>query len=182
MAAALEAAGRLRDREQPLRHGHLREPRLGPDGFLQARRLVQHPGRAGRRHGRPRRLRGRTAGDRARPLGQGSLHPRDADLPLSRPLHVRPGEVPHQGRGHADARGARSDRAGAPASPGELEAVRGRAQGDRRQGARDRQRGGGVRHARSRARPVRAVHRHPVSNPDPPACPGDARTSRPPNA
>ena len=28
------------------------------------------------------------------PLRQGSDHPRDADLPLSRPLHVRPGEVP----------------------------------------------------------------------------------------
>ena len=47
-------------------------------------------------------------------VGQGPVHPRDADLPLPRPLHVRPGEVPHQGRGHPHARGARPDRAGPP--------------------------------------------------------------------
>ena len=35
--------------------GTSRRPRLGADRFLQARRLVQHPGRAGRRHGRARR-------------------------------------------------------------------------------------------------------------------------------
>ena len=54
---ALEAAGRLRDREQPLRHGHVGRPRLGADRFLQARRLLQHSRRAGRRHGRARRAR-----------------------------------------------------------------------------------------------------------------------------
>ena len=55
------------------------------------------------------------ARDRACPHRQGPLHPRDADLSLSRPLDVRPGEVPLQGRGPEDARGARSDRAGARA-------------------------------------------------------------------
>ena len=40
--------------------------------------------------------------------GKGPVHPRDADLPLSRPLHVRPGEIPHEGRGGPHARGARS--------------------------------------------------------------------------
>ena len=95
---ALEAAGRLRHREQPVRHGHLRRARLGADRSLQARRLVQHPGRAGRRHGRARREGGRRARRRARPLGQGPVHPRDEDLPLSRPLDVRPGQVPHARR------------------------------------------------------------------------------------
>ena len=49
--------------------------------------------------------------------GQGPLHPRDDDLPLSRPLDVRPGEVPQQGRGHLDARRARPDRAGQEPHP-----------------------------------------------------------------
>ena len=35
---ALEPAGRLRHREQPVRHGHEREARLGHDRSLQARR------------------------------------------------------------------------------------------------------------------------------------------------
>ena len=38
-------------------------PRIGADRFLQARHLVQHPGRAGRRHGRP----GRAFGSRSAP-------------------------------------------------------------------------------------------------------------------
>ena len=102
---AVEAAGRLRDREQPLRDGHGGEPRFRADRLLEARRLLQHPGRAGRRHGRPRRLRRGRARDRPCPLRQGPLHPRNADLPLPRAFDVRPGEVPHEGRSHADARG-----------------------------------------------------------------------------
>jgi pyruvate dehydrogenase E1 component alpha subunit len=39
---AVEAAGRLHHREQPLRHGHGGRARLGADRFLQARHLVQH--------------------------------------------------------------------------------------------------------------------------------------------
>jgi hypothetical protein len=58
---------------------------------------------------------------RALPLRQGPLHPRNADLPLSRPLHVRPGEVPLQGRGAEDALRARPDRAGEAAPAGEVE-------------------------------------------------------------
>ena len=56
---AVEAAGRLHHREQPLRHGHLGRALVGADRFLQARRLVQHSGRAGRRHGCARRARPR---------------------------------------------------------------------------------------------------------------------------
>ncbi len=42
----------------------------------------------------------KAAGDRAvaqGARGQGAVHPGNADLPLSRPLHVRPGEIPHEG-------------------------------------------------------------------------------------
>ena len=106
-------------------------------------------------------LRRRPARHRACPLRQGPVHPRDADLPLSRPLHVRPGEVPHQGRGHQ----MREEHDPIEQVRRRLleswKLSRGRAEGDRRQGARDRQRGGRVRHARSRAGPVRALHRHP---------------------
>ena len=52
--------------------------RLGADRFLQARRLLRHPGRAGRRHGRARRQGGRRAGGRMVPRRQGPVHPRDA--------------------------------------------------------------------------------------------------------
>ena len=44
------------------------------------------------------------------PRGQWPGHPRDEDLPLPRPFHVRPGEVPHQGRSHQDADGDGPDR------------------------------------------------------------------------
>ena len=37
---------------------------------------------------------------------QGPLHPGDEDLPLSRPLHVRSGQIPEQGGGRQDAREA----------------------------------------------------------------------------
>ena len=60
----------------------------------------------------------KAAGDRVVEVGargQRPLHPGDAHLPLPRPLHVGPGEVPHARGGAEDARGARPDRAGAPA-------------------------------------------------------------------
>ena len=63
----LEAAGDLRDREQPVRDGHLAEARLLDPGALHPRRGLRHPRRGGRRHGRaggarrPARRRPRTA-------------------------------------------------------------------------------------------------------------------------
>ena len=48
---AVEAAGHLHHREQPLRDGHVGAALVRADGFLQARRFIQHSGRAGRRHG-----------------------------------------------------------------------------------------------------------------------------------
>ena len=102
MAELWKLPGDLRHREQPLRHGHVGDALLGADRFLQARRLLQHSRRAGRRHGRPRRQgRGRRGG-RLVPRRQGAVHPGNADLPLSRPFDVGPGEVP-------DPRGGRED-------------------------------------------------------------------------
>ena len=71
-----------------------------------ARRGLRHSLRAGGRHGRPRRARCRRARGRTLPRGRGPLHPRDDDLPLPRPLHVGPRQVPLQGRSPEDARGA----------------------------------------------------------------------------
>ena len=56
---AVEAPGGLHHREQPLRHGHGDHALVGDHRPLQARALVQHSGRAGRRHGRARRARRR---------------------------------------------------------------------------------------------------------------------------
>ena len=86
---AVEAAGHLRHREQPLRDGHLRVALVGRDRFLAARRVLPHSRHAGRRHGRAGGEVGRRGRGRMVPGGQGSDHPRDADLSLSRPLHVR---------------------------------------------------------------------------------------------
>ena len=44
------------------------------------------------------------SGGRARALGAGADNPRNADLSLSRPFDVGPGQIPHQGRGRPDAR------------------------------------------------------------------------------
>ena len=79
-------------------HGHQREARLGHDRSLEARPLLRHSRRAGGRHGRARREGGRRHGARARALRQGSVHPRNAHLPLSRPFDVRPGEIPRARR------------------------------------------------------------------------------------
>jgi pyruvate dehydrogenase E1 component alpha subunit len=46
-----------------------------------------------------RAVKARRQGGRMVPRRQGADHPRDADLPLSRPLDVRPGEVPHREEG-----------------------------------------------------------------------------------
>ena len=62
---ALEAAGRLHHREQPLRHGHLGRARLGHHRALSPRRGLRHPRRAGRRHGRAGGAGGRREGGRA---------------------------------------------------------------------------------------------------------------------
>ena len=82
-----------------------------PD-FSQARPELRHRRRAGRRHGRPAGARRRQARHRPCPRRRRPVHPRDDDLPLSRPLDVRSGEVSLQGRSDDDARRARPDRAG----------------------------------------------------------------------
>ena len=72
---AVEAAGHLHRREQPLRHGHVGQPLLGAAGFFQTRRVVRYPRRTGGRHGRAR---GEGCGRESRavvPRGQRALHP-----------------------------------------------------------------------------------------------------------
>ncbi len=108
MAGAVEAAGGLHRREQPVRH-------VGPagEGHRQARdrrpRLrLRHPGRGRRRHGRARRARGGGQGRRAGAQGRGAVAGRVQDLPLVRPLALRPARLPHQGGG-GRLEGARPD-------------------------------------------------------------------------
>ena len=61
---AVEAAGHLHHREQQVCDGHLHRALGGDDGFLPARALVRHSGRAGGRHGRARgEGRGRSRGE-----------------------------------------------------------------------------------------------------------------------
>ena len=99
---------------------------------------------------------------RACALRQGAVHPGDDDLPLPRPLDVRPGEVPHPRGGAAYARDAGPDRADPrPAHRGRRR--RGRVEGHRPPGARGSQRGSRVRARRSRARRLRAHHRRLAS-------------------
>ena len=103
---ALEAAGRLRDREQPVRHGHQRSSASSSETHLYRRGASFNiPGEevdgmdvlAVREAG--------AEGRRARPLRQGPVHPGDEDLPLPRPLDERSGQVPHP---RGDRRGAQA--------------------------------------------------------------------------
>ena len=108
---AVEAADHLRDREQPVRDGHQRQPRVGRGPALSPRRELPHSRHPGRRHGRARVPRRGRGGARLGARGQGADHPRDEDLSLSRPFDVRSGQV-SQPRGSAGgARQVRSDRA-----------------------------------------------------------------------
>ena len=99
---------------------------------------------------------GRREGRRALPRGQGPVHPGDEDLPLSRPLDVRPGEVPHAGGSAEDARrdATRSSMCATLLTQGRL-ADRGRAEGDRQgdQGDRATRPPSSPRKARSRTVP-----------------------------
>ncbi len=107
---AAEAADRVRDREQQVRHGHQRGPGLGVEGPVEERRALGHPGRAGGRHGRAggEGRRGRRSG--GVPRRQGTVSAGGEDLPLSRPLDVRPGALPHPRGGADDAHPARLHR------------------------------------------------------------------------
>ncbi len=99
----------------------------------------------------------KAVGTRAR--RQRPLHPRDAHLPLPRPFHVRPRQVPHARGSQRRARASRPDRNGAPAHPRAQAGDRGRTEGDREARPRPDRRGGRFRPARARAGPGRAVDR-----------------------
>ena len=96
---AVEAAGAVLLREQPLRDGHRARARSeSRDRPRRSRRAATACRAAGGRHGRrspsrPRRARAATA-VRA---GGGPVLPRVPHLPLPRALDVRPGAVPRQG-------------------------------------------------------------------------------------
>ena len=130
-----EAAGRLRHREQPIRHGHQRRARLGVTELYQARRAVGHSRRAGRRHGRAGGEGGRRAGGRALPRRQGPVPAGDADLSLSRPFDVatRPSTGPAR-RSRRCAREHDPIDHVAQAEARRQDDRRGAAQGDRRRG------------------------------------------------
>ncbi len=101
---AVEAAGPLPGREQPLRDGHRGRAPLGPDRPLQEGRGLRDLRHAGRRHGRDRGPRGRRRGDpdgarRSSPDAAGGLH-----LPLPRPLRRRPRGLPRARGGRGVAR------------------------------------------------------------------------------
>ena len=109
---AVEAAGHLHLREQPLRHGHLAGAGPGRDRDLEVRARLQHGLRAGGRHGRAGRARGDGARGGPRADRAHADPHRGPHLPLPRPLHARSGRggVPHQGRGR-EGEAARSHRA-----------------------------------------------------------------------
>ena len=84
-----------------------------------------HPRRPGGRHGRHRREGRRRPGRRPLPRRPRSLPHGSQDLPLPRPLHVRPGEIPHPRRSPEDAERARLHR-GRAAYAGSVRRGRGR--------------------------------------------------------
>ena len=124
---------------------------LGADRFLQARRSFNIPGM--QVDGMDVRA-VKAAGDHAAdlvPRGQGALHPRNADLSLSRPFDVDPAKYRTRKRSKRCAPSrTRSSRSATAAEKQRGE--RRRAQGDRHRGARHRRRRGRIRPARSRAR------------------------------
>ena len=91
------------------------------------------------------------AGGRALPRRQGAIPAGGEDLPLSRPLHVRPGAVPHARGSAEDAHRARLHR-GRAAQAGSARRGGGDVQEDRRRGEGDRAGGGGFRADAARSR------------------------------
>ena len=141
---ALEAAGRLPDHQQPVRHGHRARPPLGGHRPVAQGAGLRRAGHALRRHGRPRRARRVTSALEVRARGAQAAARRGRDLPLPRPLDGRPGGVPLEGRGRGVAR-ARPDQGVRRAPRGRGRHLRGRVQGARREGDRGDRRGTEVR-------------------------------------
>ena len=113
----------------------------------------RHPRRAGGRHGRVRRSRRGAGRGGALPRRQRPLSDGNENLPLSRPFHVRSGEIPHARGSAANARAARPDRP-RPRRPARRRRYRGRAQTHRGRNARHR--AGRCRHRPKRPGPDEA--------------------------
>ncbi len=137
---AVEAAGRVHLREQPVLDGHAALPLAVGRGRLAEGAGLRHGARSLRRRRRPQGARPHRRRGPPRALRLAADADRDPHLPLPRPLDVRPGPVPHQGRG----RGVQE--AGLPlhrpAVPGEAGGRPEGARGARRERqGRDRRRG-----------------------------------------
>ena len=100
----------------------------------------------------PQGLRGGEGLRRALPRRQGPGAARGQHLPLPRPLDVRPGHLPHQGRGGAGAEGTTPSRSSASGAVEQTKLPRVRVRGHRRRGEGDDRRGGEVRRRVARAR------------------------------
>ena len=105
---------------------------LGANRFFQARPVVQYSRPAGRRHGRTRGESRRRRRSGLVPLRQRPDHSGNDDLPLSRPLDVRSGKIPHQRGSRQSPHRARSDRAGTQTTTRQKMGDRGRIEEDRR--------------------------------------------------
>ena len=162
----LEAAGRVRLREQRLRRGDaVRLPLLGR-GRRDPRAGLRHPRRGRRRAGRARGVRG--AGEaiaRAR-RGDGPTLDRGEDVPLLRPRGGGRGHLSHRRGGRevprprpARPRSRRTSTANGIRDRGRPRADRGRRPGDRRRRLRGRRGGALARTGRDPRRRVRQLRR-----------------------
>ena len=152
---AVEAAGHLPVREQPLRDGHLGRARARPDGDLEVRTDLRHSGRARGRHGRPRGARRGQPRRRPDTAAEGSGADRGRYLSLPRPLDARSGRrrLSHEGRSGAR-EASRSDRAVPRQDPDRGSSLRGRHPRGREGRQRPDRRGGGLTPTPRRSRPA----------------------------
>ena len=100
---AVAPAGRVRDRQQPARHGHPGRGGLRRAGTVEARLRLPDARAAGGRQRRPGRPRRRPRGPGESPRRAPADAAGDGQLPAARPLGGRPRPVPHRRRHRAAA-------------------------------------------------------------------------------
>ena len=156
---ALEAAGRLPGREQPLRHGHVDRAPLGGHRPLAKGRGAGRARGPRRRHGRARDARDGRRAHPHRARGAPADPGRGVHLPLPRPLRRRPRGLPDQGGGRGMAQEGPGQ--GLPRPP----ARRGRDLRGRPRGAAGADRAAGHGRGRVRRQLARAAARVAVRPP-----------------